>query len=179
MIFCSGTGDSFGHPAFPHLRAAVIVAIIVAALDTVSAQDAAPVSRVRSSERVAAAAVRAGVEYSPTFAGLIRRIDATDGLVYIEEGTCGHGVQNCLTSSVQISGPYRVLRIVVKRRKRAGCALVASVGHELQHAIEVLSDPRIRSNEGIFFLFFGTVSPTFGRFETGAADRVGASVNAE
>jgi hypothetical protein len=108
-------------------------------LELLSYQD---MPRVRSENPFIAAAIASAVERSLTFEQLLASIQGTDGLVYVEEGLCGHGVRACLSLSIKMAGPFRLLRIRVDRRG-SECALISSIGHELQHAIEVLSDPHV------------------------------------
>ena len=56
---------------------------------------------------------------------------------------------------------------------------MTSIGHELQHAVEVLSDPAITTNRAIFFFFHRLGSIERGRFETTAAIRAGLRVGAD
>ena len=56
----------------------------------------------------------------------------------------------CLMHSVEIAGPYRLLRVKLDLR-RSELEMMATLGHELQHAIEVLNDPRVRSDAGVLF----------------------------
>lgn len=109
--------------------------------------------RVRSAEPLIVAAIARGVERSPIFRGLVATIDASDGVVYLEKGGCGPGGRPCLLHSVTISGRNRLLRIRVNDPKPEGCRFVASIGHELRHAVEALSDASVRSSTDIFFLF--------------------------
>ena len=74
---------------------------------------------------------------SKTFRGLIDRIGNTDGIVFVADARCGHGVRACLLHAVTIAGPNRLLWIVVDPRKTDREAM-RSIGHELQHAVEVL-----------------------------------------
>jgi hypothetical protein len=74
----------------------------------------------------------------------------SDGIVYIERGTCLHGVQACLAMSVVVSGPNRILRVVLDT-KRDHEELLASIGHELQHAVGALGDPAITTNRALLF----------------------------
>ena len=58
---------------------------------------------------------------------------------------------------------------------------MASIGHELRHAIEVLSEPKIRDYRAAY-LFYEREGPNGGganRFETAAALRTGFDVSAE
>ena len=99
-------------PCIPSVvRAALMGAVCVAAVEVVTAQDTAPVPRVRSNSARIVDAIAQGVERSATFRGLVDTIDATDGLVFVEEGRCGHtGVRACLLLSVTVAGPNRLLR---------------------------------------------------------------------
>jgi hypothetical protein len=140
------------------------------------------IPKVRSNTPEIAALILRASHASATFRRLTATIDATDGLVYVDDGKCGHGVAACLLLAVQVSGPFRVLRIKVDAR-RLDCALMASVGHELQHAIEVLSDPHVTDGVGAYSLLeriapAGPISDR-GRFETAAAQRAGFDVRRE
>ena len=107
-------------------------------------------------------------------------IQATDGVVYVEEGRCGFGVLSCLWLSVTVSGPFRVLRVRVDRRRRgADCDLMASIGHELKHAIEVLSEPHVTDMPSMYSFLERQGRNGLERFETQAAIRVGLQVGKE
>jgi hypothetical protein len=145
----------------------------------VGAQDEPKVSRVRADTPSIVEAIRAGLEHSATYRNVVATIDRSDGLIYIEPGKCGAGVLACLALSVKIAGPYRILRILVDPRKK-NCHLTASIGHELQHAAEALSDPKVNSNRAIYFFFHQRdMSTPSGGFETREAIRVGLDVMAE
>ena len=160
------------------IRAAFLTIVCVGIAETAAAQDI-PMPRVRTTSAAVVAAVDLGVRHSPTFRGLVASIDATDGIVYIDEGTCGHTVRSCLLHLVTIAGPHRLLYIRVDPRKDAGCILVARIGHELYHAIEALSSPSVRRNADIVSLF-QRIGPTGSdRFETRAAQRTGVEVQRE
>ena len=135
--------------------------------------------RVRAESPLLAAAIVQGGERSTTFRRLIEAIDATDGLVYVLEGRCGQGVRACLHMSLELSGKNRLLRILVDPRRAPGCELIASIGHELQHALEALSNPNVRTSFGLssFFHQIGPEGPR--RFETPEAIQVGLAVGKE
>ena len=127
-------------------------------------RDDSAARRVRAHGEAMRAAVAMGLDRSATFRRLHDAIDASDGMVYVVEGMCGHSVNACLLLRVTIAGPYRLLLIKVDSSKAAGCELVGLIGHELQHAIEALAEPGVRSDAAIFSLFdadrtnrFGTV----------------------
>ena len=70
-------------------------------------------------------------------------------------------------------------RILVNSRRAPGCELIASIGHELQHALEVLSNPNVRTSFGLssFFHQIGPEGPR--RFETADAIQAGLAVARE
>jgi hypothetical protein len=149
------------------------------AFERAGAQEPTTLPRVRTAEPAIAAAIARGVERSPVFRNLIATIDASDGVVYLEKGGCGPAKRPCLLHSITISGPNRLLRIRVDHPKPDGCRFVAAIGHELRHAIEVLSDASVRSNTAISLLF-RDIGVTLERtVETTAARRTELAVGRE
>src|SRR5258705_14012027 len=69
--------------------------------------------RVRSSIPKIAALLTEASMRSSTFRGLIKSIERTDGIVYVEPGTCRHGVRACLSLSVTAGSGFRILRVLV------------------------------------------------------------------
>jgi hypothetical protein len=124
--------------------------------------------------------INEGIHMSPTFRSLVDMIDATNGIVYVQRGDCGHGVRACLVLAIQVAGPSRILRVLVEvpRERRE---VIAAIGHELHHAADVLANPAVTTMEGMFFHFFdrrGSMSIT-GRFETIEAIRAGMQIEDE
>ena len=161
----------------------ILVAFACFGLDsyrtTAEAQQERKSLRVRSENELLAEALAQGEERSATFRRLLEAIEATDGLVYVLKGKCGQGVRACLHMSVESSGPYRLLRVLVTPRRAVGCELLVSIGHELQHALEALSDPNVRTGFGLSFFFqrIGPEGPR--RFETPEALQAGWAVAKE
>lgn len=134
---------------------------------------------VRSSNASIVALISLACQQSGTFRALIETIDASDGIVYVERGECGRGAQACLVS-VTSNGGYRFLRVRVSMRE-ADWDLMGSIGHELRHTIEVLSNASVTSTAGLHYFYLHTAS-TGGflkPFETEAAVATGAAVRAE
>ena len=154
----------------------------VAAAETASATpatpDAASISRIRPSSAALAAAIRDATEQSVTFRRLVESINASAGIVYLEAGDCGHGVKACLVG-VTATASDRILWVRIDPRKK-GFDLMASIGHELQHAVEVLSEPRVTSTAAmtLFYLRVGRSGPSQS-FETKAAIEAGDKVRSE
>lgn len=145
---------------------------------------ARPIPRVRSADPAIAALIERAYEWSDTFRDVVDSIDATDGIVYVESGRCGKTVRACMALTVKVAGPSRILRIVIDPR-RADCDLMASIGHELWHAIEVLRDPLLRTDAALFFFYSregrhaDRDGDPQGAWETAAARRKGFEVLAE
>ena len=161
------------------MRTALVLGIALAVVEVAGAETPSSVgSRVRSGRAAIVAAITTATEQSPTFRALIDAVNASDGIVYIEEGRCGHGVRSCL-AAVTPAGANRVLRIRVGKY-RSALSFMTAIGHELRHAIEVLSNPDIRSTKAMqhFYLRQGSRRPD-GAIETYAAKVAGDSVRAE
>jgi hypothetical protein len=159
------------------------LAILTAGLATggagrgVVAEAPSPTPRVRSSDRDLAGLIDQAARGSATFRRLITSIQASNGIVYVEPGRCGHGVRACLKMWMQVSGPNRFIRIVIDRSTSdRDVQVMGSLGHELQHAVEVLSEPAV-TNGVTMYNFLRQTAPTDGnRFETTAAVNAGNAV---
>src|SRR6185503_12991737 len=98
-----------------------------------------------------------------------------DGIVYVEHGACLRGVRACLALEVTTAGDYRILRVMVDARQ-PDWDVMASIGHELRHAIEVLENRALVDTASVY-LFFAKGSVDNGRpFETSEAIEAGFAV---
>jgi hypothetical protein len=169
-------------------RAAVVMALLGCTSNAAAAQSGAarigqpssmaPDARVRGVTQRMVAVISEAADRSNTFRELVDQIGSTDGIVYVAEGQCGHGVRACLLLTMTIAGPNRVLRILVDPRK-VDRDLMGSIGHELQHAVEVLSHRSIRSGSAMTLLYVKEGDKYGRRFETDAAVGAGNAVRAE
>jgi hypothetical protein len=149
-----------------------------------TASEAAIPGRVRDNgDSTIADLIRDGRAHSDTFRRLLATIDASDGLVYVDRRKCRPGVRTCLQMTVVVAGPNRILTVHLGVA-RDGPDVIALLGHELQHAIEVLREPGIRS-AALMYMFYdrlnGSPSAHLGQreFETEAALQTGTRVRAE
>jgi hypothetical protein len=143
-----------------------------------SKDSARRVVRVRGVESGVTTLIRAGEAQSATFKRLLNDIEATDGLVYVERGRCGGGVRSCLYFPESANGPTRVLRIYIDDRK-PDRDVIPSIGHELQHALEVLREPAVRSPAEMHLFYHRLARRVGNLFETEAAIAAGNAVRAE
>ena len=143
-------------------------------------QETRGIPRVRSHDPRIVDAIARGTAVSPTLRRLVDTIDATDGIVYVDDGKCGYVVRACLLPLVQVAGPNRLLRIQINLREVHGCELIEVIGHELQHATELLADARIRTDIQAYNFFAITrVRPDSRRFETKTALRMAVVISRE
>jgi hypothetical protein len=122
-----------------------------------------------------------GLKQSPTFRELVRQIDQLPGLVYVVPSRCGalSGLSACLDHDVKVRGGYRFLRVNVMPGDPAFRQLPL-LAHELQHAVEVLSDDSATSQGTVTRLYERIGVPKgLGNFETEAAQRVQETVVGE
>ena len=142
------------------------------------------IPRVRSPESTVAALIARAYELSSTFRRMVDTIDQTDGIVYVEPGRCGKNVRACMALTATVAGPNRILRIVVDSRK-SDCESMASIGHELWHAIEVLREPSLTNDAALFFFYAregrhgDRDGDPLGAWETQAATKAGDGVRAD
>jgi hypothetical protein len=101
---------------------------------------------------------------------LVADIERSDGIVCVEPGECRHGVRSCLSLSVISVAGFRLLRVLVDPRASA-LDLMATIGHELRHVMEVLANPTLTTTRAVF-QFYSRIAPTVrAAFETDAAIR--------
>jgi hypothetical protein len=171
---------------FTH-RAALYLVLVAGIGGGVQSAQAAPtncslgekrsLSHVRPVDATMAAALESGMRRSPIFSALVARIEALAGLVYLE-GRPVRGPQGgsllygSMSHAVTVAGAYRIIRIAV--RPRRADLMIATIAHELTHAIEVLeSDDALDSNSvGILYQGIG-FKVRSGVYETYAADLAG------
>ena len=129
---------------------AVPVTLAVAILVPVpgTGQGVAP-SRLRAADATAAALLQEGLERSATFRAIVETIEGSDLIVYVE------------TRPIRLPGQLQLLaatpgcrhvRISV-RTPGLDTELVAWLGHELWHAVELAGAPEVRDQAGLLRLY--------------------------
>jgi hypothetical protein len=125
-------------------------------------------------------AITGGLRRSTTFAHLVLALDRSDVIVYIETA---RGMPSSLDGRMLITpGPaaQRYLRIQIAAASR-GNELIALVGHELQHALEVAESPGVRDEQSLIALYeaIGHGAKGRHRYDTMAAQSAGRKVRLE
>jgi len=166
---------------FRFVLAACLLAFV--GLHAVSAAQDIPVGpHVRSDDPKLRGLIARGTAESPTFREIVHHINRLPGFVYVVASRCGArpALSACLDHNVQLRGGYRFLRVNLLPAEPENRQLPL-LAHELQHALEVLSDESAISPEGVAKLYerIGERRPGAGNFETEAARRVQDAVYRE
>ena len=138
-----------------------------------------PTTRVRPMDERVEALLATGMDRSATFRQLVHRIEASDVIVYVETR---HDVRDGVGGSMRFiarSATHRFLRVQLNARSSAH-TLVAILGHELQHAVEIADHPEVRSSEDVRAFYRRTgVRTGADAFDSDAARNAGYLVRAE
>ena len=137
-------------------NAAWILAVLAAVAPATAAhagQDDPLTRRVRTTDaRIAALIEQAGRE-SATFRRMLETINGSDTYVFISDGRCRHDQAACFVA-VRCAGVNRMMFVTVDMSRRsADWDVMGSIGHELRHTIEAISDPTVKSNADQYFLY--------------------------
>lgn len=159
---------------------ALLSTTLVAAPDPSSMLSASD-RRVRSTDRYIIELLHQGVARSRTFAELVTALNATDVIVYIERVPTLPTTLAGRLLLLPIAGNQRYLRIQV-RGALSPIELIALIGHELRHALEIAEHPSVRDESAMLTLYQRIGHPSAGAlhtFDTHAAQTAGRRVRME
>ena len=125
--------------------------------------------------------IEEAVSRSATVAAQLRRLDATDLVIYLTDLSPSrpNAPASCLSFlSHEAGGRYLLIRI--DRFRVSTHERVALLGHELEHALEVAAAPEVKDPSGLASLYkrIGW-EPVSNQFETKAAQSAGNRVRDE
>ena len=148
--------------------------------ERIDAMLTAPERRVRALDPALASLVAAGVRRSSTFARLLEAIEANDVIVYIESNV---DLPMSLAGRLMLVPAHhrqRYLRIQVAPHGTDEDT-IATIAHELQHAVEVAESPEVRDEPGLIALYkrIGHIAAGRHAFDTSAARDAGRTVRSE
>lgn len=111
-------------------------------------------SRVRALDPRTRDWIRIGTTQSPTFRALLARLSASDLIVYIEivDGIIGGSAGRLYLVTATSSVRYLRIELVAQGNVRE---MVALVGHELQHAVEIADARQVRDRQALALLYLG------------------------
>jgi len=141
-------------------------------------------SRVRSLDPWLLRALDDGLLQSATLRFLVRTLEVSDVIVYLQEGVCRDAA--ACTMIAPTPGPGRLLRVNFVLRTPQGATmllchrdrLIAQIGHELQHAVEISSHRDVVDDVTLsnFFRRIGHRRSRASEYETEAAIQTGRLV---
>ena len=158
-----------------------LLTTVLAAPPDAGALLSAPARRVRSTDRRIVELLEIGMDRSPTFARLVRSINATDVIVYIERVNDLPTTLAGRMLLLPLAAGQRYLRVQV-RRDLTTMDSIALIGHELRHALEIAENPAVRDTAGMLTLYqrIGHATPgTYHSFDTPEAQTTGRQVRLE
>lgn len=146
------------------------------------------VSRVYPADAVARELIQDGSLRSPTIAKLAQTIFHSEWYVIVEARPCPGNptLYGCLAHNVSPFLEGLALRLFVNPKRGPRNEMLATLGHELQHAVEVIQAGNIRTTNDMLALFTRVGTPTarrgaFGQsvYETDQAERTSTMVMKE
>ena len=108
--------------------------------------------RVRGLTPRLADALAAGAWRSPTFLHLLRTLQSGDVIVQMLDEPALDPTTAAQLSIIPVPGEVRFLRVRVGPG-RSGDDLVALLGHELAHAVEIAREPQVRDSQSLRSLY--------------------------
>jgi len=136
--------------------------------------------RIRPQDARSTQLLRDGMARSDTFRALVERLEASNVFVYVSVSPLiRSSLAGQLTWMTQ-AGPYRYLRATLNPEQGTD-QQIATLGHELQHAVEVLDDEMVVCEKSLVALYrrIGQRSGGNSGWETLAAQETGYRVRRE
>ena len=126
-----------------------------------------------------------GLLRSETFQRMVTDVGRSRWLVYVQRGPCPEkAAVACLLDVVGTYHGRRYVRVLVSYKGRHADSVIATLGHELQHVLEVAQEPAVTDRASMRDLFrrIGTVRIRGARttvYETARAQAAGDQVSRE
>lgn len=157
-------------------RAIVIVVSLASAGSAGPGDSVSTFARVRSTERAMVEILSVGAERSPTFRRLVDTLERSDLIVYVESS---RKVDGGYLRFATVAGQSRWVQVLVNPDRPIN-QILAMIGHELQHAVEISEAPIVVDEATMagFYRRIGVQSCRGARacYETVAARVTGADV---
>jgi hypothetical protein len=155
---------------------------ICSLISTAAFADSWREARIRPQDPRLATLLRDGAAKSATFRALVNRIEASNVFVYVAlSANMKSSLAGKLTWMTR-AGDFRYVRATISTEQTAA-AMVATLAHELQHAIEVIEDERVNDQRSLQELYQRIGRPSYSglaaAWETEAAQETGLKVRRE
>jgi hypothetical protein len=129
------------------VRTSLLVTVLfVSFVASAGAADPIPAPRVRMRTRALESLFMTALDRSPTFEAIVRKLEASDLIVYVDRST---RLPLSIRGGIAFRGAgagVRYLDVLLNPRYTRH-QMIAVLGHELQHAVEVARAPHVTSVE--------------------------------
>jgi hypothetical protein len=163
------------------LLSVVLCAVMMSAASPVVASPA-PNRHLRPQDARLTQLVREGISRSATLMALVDRIEASNVIVYVAINPLMKSSLSGMLTWMTRAGDTRYLRASISPDLTPD-QMIATIAHELQHAVEVIEDDTVKDEKSLTALYrrighqSGSAAPS--RWETVAAQQTGFQVRKE
>lgn len=116
------------------------------------ANDDRTLTRVRGADETMRTLIREGDSRSESFRAIVDEIQRSNAVVMVQFGLCAKGQVRSCVSHVEGDDRQRHIRILVDTRT-TNDRLIATIAHELHHALEIIRTPNVISAEQVLGLY--------------------------
>jgi hypothetical protein len=137
------------------LASVLVATMLLGTGEGMASQDgrgSVPLVRLKPADAEMRRLIGDGFERSATFRALVDAIHRSNAVVIVQYGLCANGRFRSCVTNVDGDRDRRSIRIKVNTRMTDD-RLIATIAHELHHAIEILSDPDVASPESVLALY--------------------------
>jgi hypothetical protein len=147
---------------------------------TESAVLESPTRHIRTTDQAIRPLLKRGFRQSAAFSTLVRRLHASDVIVYVEGVDRLPGSLDGRLVMLPVSNGFRYLRIQIAMHNARSEDLISLLGHELQHAVEIAEALEVRDQAGMAKLYDRIgVRGGYHLYDTAAAQEMGRLVKRE
>ena len=163
------------------LHSVVLCAVVISSPALMAASPVTS-TNIRTQDDRLTQLLRAGTARSATLKSLVDRIEASRVIVYVAINPLMKPSLSGMLTWMTQAGGYRYVRASISH-DLAPDQMIATIAHELQHAVEVIEDETVSDEKSLVALYRrigqqrGTSSPS--RWDTDAAQRTGFVVRKE
>ncbi len=122
----------------------LLVALSVFSAELAIARDG---TRVRGLDKYSVQLLAQALARSPTVRGLVARVENSDLILYLRFGQVRLGT-TASTKLMSAAGSTRFVMVTLDPMATRA-TLIACLGHELEHAVELANSPEVRDEEGM------------------------------
>ena len=130
----------------------VLVGVLVATSTAIAGKGPTGEVRLRPQDSRLEAVLKEGAARSATFRALVDRIEASNVIVYVAVNPVMKSNLSGMLTWMTKAGDYRYVRASI-RQDLTFDQMIATVAHELQHAVEVIEDETVVNEKTLVALY--------------------------